>query len=134
MAKTIDFDRLARDWIAAWNAHDLEKILSHYAEEVELLSPFVARLTGRKASVVRGKKALRDYFRRGLATYPRLRFEFIRVDPGAGHCVLEYRSVNRLRAAELMEFDEHGKIRRVMVHYFGQTVGEDLPASLAVRS
>ena len=36
----------ARDWVAAWNSHDLDRILSHYAEDVEFRSPFVVALTG----------------------------------------------------------------------------------------
>ena len=31
--------QLAEDWVAAWNAHDLEAIISHYDERVELISP-----------------------------------------------------------------------------------------------
>jgi ketosteroid isomerase-like protein len=58
-----DFTRQAQEWIAAWNAHDLEQILAHYAEDVELISPFVAKLTGRSEGVVRGKAALRELFR-----------------------------------------------------------------------
>ena len=114
---TLDFAGHSQDWLAAWNAHDLERILAHYAEDVELISPFVARLTGRSEGVLRGKAALRDFFARGLNAYPPLRFEFIRLYPGVRNCVLEYRSVNGLLAAELMEFDEQGKVRRVLAHY-----------------
>ena len=39
-------ERLAREWVEAWNAHDLERILSHYAEDVEFASPFVAAILG----------------------------------------------------------------------------------------
>jgi ketosteroid isomerase-like protein len=35
--------KLANHWIAAWNAHDLEQILSHYNDAVELTSPAAAR-------------------------------------------------------------------------------------------
>src|SRR6266581_4159724 len=103
----IDFTNQAQEWIAAWNAHDLERILAHYSEDVELVSPFVAKLTGRSEGVVRGKAALRDYFARGLQAYPALRFDFIRLYPGVRSCVLEYHSVNGLRTTEVMEFDEH---------------------------
>lgn len=114
---TFDFARHAQEWIAAWNAHDLERILAHYADDVELTSPFVAKLTGRSEGSVRGKAALRDYFARGLQAYPSLRFDFIRLYAGVRSCVLEYHSVNGLRTAELMEFDEQGKVRRVLAHY-----------------
>lgn len=31
----------AREWIAAWNAHDLERILSHYTDDFEMSSPLI---------------------------------------------------------------------------------------------
>ena len=113
----VDFASHAREWIAAWNAHDLERILAHYADDVELISPFVAKLTGQSGGLLCGKAALRDCFARGLEAYPALQFDFIRVYVGVQSCVLEYRSVNGLRAAEMLEFDEQGKVQRVLAHY-----------------
>jgi ketosteroid isomerase-like protein len=113
----MDFDSHAREWLAAWNAHDLDRILALYAADVEFFSPFIVRLAGHPDGVLRGKSALRDYFARGLAAYPNLKFEFIRLYSGVRSCVLEYRSVNHLRAAETMEFDAAGKVCRVQAHY-----------------
>jgi mannose-6-phosphate isomerase-like protein (cupin superfamily) len=113
----IDYAAHALTWIEAWNAHDLEAILSHYADDVELTSQFVAALTGRSDGTIRGKAALRDYFQRALEAYPDLRFQFVQLSTGVRSCVLEYRSVNRLRAAETLEFDARGKVRRVLAHY-----------------
>jgi ketosteroid isomerase-like protein len=31
--------RLAEEWYAAWNDHDLERILSHYSDVVVFVSP-----------------------------------------------------------------------------------------------
>ena len=36
----------AQEWIAAWNSHDLDRILSHYAEDVEVTSPLVEMIMG----------------------------------------------------------------------------------------
>ncbi len=36
----IDAAAFAREWLAAWNSHDLERILSHYATGIVFLSPF----------------------------------------------------------------------------------------------
>jgi hypothetical protein len=52
-----------------------------------------------------------------LRAYPTLRFDFIRLYSGVRSCVLEYDGVNGLRTAEVMEFDEQGKVRRVLAHY-----------------
>lgn len=116
----VDFDRFAKDWIAAWNAHDLERILSHYAEEVEFHSPFVVKLLGHADGKLSGKATLRDYFARGLAAYPELRFEYLMLYPGVQSCVLKYRSVNGLLAAETMEFNNRGQVCRAQVFYVAQ--------------
>jgi len=51
------FDEFCNDWIAAWNAHDLERILSHYREDVLFTSPFAAR-AGARDGVLHGLPAL----------------------------------------------------------------------------
>ena len=35
---------LANLWVAAWNAHDLDLIMAHYEDAVELTSPVAAQL------------------------------------------------------------------------------------------
>ncbi len=113
----VDFTGLTADWISAWNAHDLERILSHYADNVEFFSPFILKLLGKQDGKISGKAALRDYFARGLAAYPDLQFEHLRLYAGVRSCVLEYRSVNNLVAAETMEVDDTGRIVRAVAHY-----------------
>lgn len=113
----IDFAVHAQEWIAAWNSHDLDRIMTHYADGVELVSPIAIKLTGCSDGVVRGKTLLRKYFARGLEAYPALRFDFIRLYPGVRSCVVEYLSINDLVSAELMEFDANGQICRVLAHY-----------------
>ena len=61
-APTTDLKAWAQDWIAAWNSRSRKRILSHYADEVEFHSPFVARLLGKRRSCLKGIGALRDYF------------------------------------------------------------------------
>ena len=35
-------ERLASEWIAAWNDHDLERILAHYTDDFTMSSPRIA--------------------------------------------------------------------------------------------
>ena len=35
-----DAECFAADWLAAWNAHDLDAIIEHYDEDVVFSSPF----------------------------------------------------------------------------------------------
>lgn len=110
-------ERFAADWIAAWNRHDLDAILSHYSGDIEFTSPFVGRLLGDEDGVVRGINALRDYFGRALAAYPDLWFSEPNVLASPEVFVIYYRSVNDLWAAELMRTNQAGKIDRVSVTY-----------------
>ena len=87
----------AADWYAAWNAHDLERILSHYANDVEMASPLVSALTGEADGRIVGKEALRAYFAAGLEKYPELHFEPLELFVGVSSLVLRY--VERGRAA-----------------------------------
>jgi len=57
--------KLAEHWIAAWNAHDLDLILAHYEDAIELTSPVAAQLLGTADGKVIGKANLKAYFRRG---------------------------------------------------------------------
>jgi hypothetical protein len=105
-----------RDWISAWNAHDIDRILSHYRDDVEFISPLAAR-AGAPHGKLSGRSALRAYFERGLATYPGLHFQPIAALGGVGSIALHYRAVEDREAIEVMELDAAGKVRRAVVHY-----------------
>lgn len=109
-------DAFAVEWVAAWNRHDLDAILAHYADGVVFTSPFAARLTGDPAGTVRGKEALRAYFA-ALARFPDLRFRLRHALPGVGSLVIVYDSVEGLLAAEVFEFDPASKVNRMTCHY-----------------
>ena len=107
----------ATEWIEAWNSHDLDRILSHYAEEVEFYSPLAERLVGAAGGLVRGRDALREYFALGLAAYPDLRFEPIGALAGASSIALHYRSVGGREAIEVVDLGPDGLIQRAAAHY-----------------
>jgi predicted ester cyclase len=110
-------EKLAQAWAAAWNAHDLDAILSHYEEAVELTSPAAAQLLGAPEGRVVGKANLRAYFQRGLQAYPELHFQLENVLCGIQSVVLYYINQKGTRTAEFMEFSAHGKVARVIAHY-----------------
>jgi ketosteroid isomerase-like protein len=107
----------AREWVEAWNSHDVERILEHYDDEVVLVSPVALNLLKNDGSV-RGKDALRAYFRRGLDAYPDLRFDLIEVLWGLETVVLVYSNNFRgNKTAEVMHMSSAGKVLRVWAHY-----------------
>lgn len=112
-----DAKEFACRWIAAWNSHNLDDILSHYREDVLLTSPVAAKLLGDASGNVRGKSALRDYFARGLEAYPDLHFELLDVMRGLSSIVLCYINQKGTKTAEFMELDGDGKVMRVVANY-----------------
>jgi hypothetical protein len=107
----------AHHWVASWNAHDLEQIMSHYEETIELTSPVAAKLLGEPDGKVVGKANLQAYFQRGLQAYPELHFHLEDVLWGLNTIVLYYINQKGTRTAEFMELSPVGKVKRVIAHY-----------------
>lgn len=109
----------AEEWLSAWNSHDLDAIMSHYAAEIVLTSPVAARLLNDSSGAVTGKVALRNYFKRGLEAYPKLAFELLDVMWGLSSVILYYRNQHGTRTGEFMELDANLKVTRVVANYGG---------------
>jgi hypothetical protein len=109
--------KLANQWVSAWNAHDLDSIMAHYEDQVELTSPVAAKLLGKPDGRVIGKANLRAYFQRGLEAYPELQFRLEDVLWGLNSVVLYYANQKGTRTAEFMELSAVGKVARVVANY-----------------
>ena len=109
--------QFAKDWVRAWNSHDLDAIVAHYGPDVVLTSPVAARLLGDQSGTVTGREALRSYFQRGLEAFPNLAFELVDVMWGLSSVVLYYVNQKGTKSGEFMEFDGSGKIIRVVANY-----------------
>jgi hypothetical protein len=109
----------AAHWIQAWNSRNLDEIMSHYAEDVILISPVAAKILNDPSGTVKGKHALRAYFQRGLEAYPNLKFDLVDVLWGLSSVVLYYVNQRSTRTGEFMELDSNGKVVRVVANYNG---------------
>jgi ketosteroid isomerase-like protein len=107
----------AREWVEAWNSHDLARILSHYEEDVTLISPRAKLVLGVADGAVRGKAALGDYLRAALVKVPDLKFTLDRVFAGVDSVVIEFHTNDGRHGAEFMDFGINGKVARVLAHY-----------------
>jgi hypothetical protein len=108
---------LANHWVAAWNNHDLDAIMAHYDDEVELTSPVAAQLLGTPDGRIVGKANLRAYFQRGLDAYPELHFGLVDVLWGVNSVVLYYTNQKGTHTAEFLELSATGKVTRVVANY-----------------
>ena len=108
---------LANHWVAAWNSHNLDSIITHYDDAIELTSPVAAQLLGMSDGRVVGKANLRAYFQRGLEAYPDLHFRLEGVLWGINTVLLYYTNQKGTRTAEFMELSATGKVARVVANY-----------------
>ena len=102
----------AKEWIAAWNSHDLDRILSHYVEDFEMSSPLIIERKIDSSGVLRGKVAIREYWAAGLAAVPPLEFELIDVHVGVNSIGILYRSIGRRRVIEMLTFNDQREVIR----------------------
>ena len=109
--------KIAHQWVKAWNERDLDKIMSHYEDDILLISPLAANILDKPNGTVSGKKALRNYFQKGLEIYPNLRFDLQDIMWGLSSLVLYYVNQNGTKAGEFMEISTSGKISKVIAHY-----------------
>ncbi|MGR8929881.1 MAG: nuclear transport factor 2 family protein [Gammaproteobacteria bacterium] len=108
----------AKDWIESWNTHDINRVMSHYDDDVEYFSIFLGKLTNNKTGTLRGKENVKEYLSKALGAYPNLHFKLLNVFVGVASMVLHYQSVNNLIAAEVFELNAQGLASRVQCHYY----------------
>lgn len=107
----------ANAWIDAWNRHDIDLIMAHYADPPEHCSPLIVERLGLADGTIRERAALEAYFRRGLGAEPPLRFELVDVVPGVSSVALHYRNHRGRTVIEVMSLDAEHKVTRSAVHY-----------------
>lgn len=113
----LDFAQsFVQEWIAAWNSHNLERILSHYADGFEMHSPFIVERMGEPSGMLRGKEQVRPYWEKGLAD-GRLHFTLEEVFAGVSSIAIRYRRHTGHSAVEVLFFGPDYKIIRGVAHY-----------------
>lgn len=103
-------NRFAADWIAAWNSHDLDRVLAHYADDFEMNSPTIIRIAGEPSGRLKGKARVRAYWTQALRKFPDLRFEPVATLLGVNSVTLCYRGVNGVMSADAFVFGAGGKV------------------------
>ena len=110
-------EQFAVEWIAAWNSHDLPAILSHYTEDFEMASPFIAQVMNEPSGKLQGKANVAAYWTKGLERSPDLHFELQAVLTGAESVTLDYRNHRGQMVAEVFYFAADGKVQKAAAHY-----------------
>lgn len=99
--------RIANSWFAAFNAHDLDALLALYADDAAHYSPKLKARMPETEGWIRGKQALRDWWRGAFERLPTLRYEVVKLTADADQVFIEYiRHVadeEDLRVGEVLE-------------------------------
>jgi ketosteroid isomerase-like protein len=107
----------AADWIDAWNAHDLDRVLSHYADDFEMSSPVIIQVAHEPSGTLRGKAAVGAYWKKALELIPDLHFQLISVLVGVTSITLYYKGARGRLAAEVFHFGAEQKVAKAFAHY-----------------
>jgi hypothetical protein len=101
----------------AWNARNLEKILTFYSEDFELTSPHIKKRLGIEDGTLRGKARVREWWQRVLEKVPDLSSELIAVAEGVDSVSYIFKSsYTNAIAVSVFFFDAEGKIKKELYH------------------
>jgi ketosteroid isomerase-like protein len=116
MLELLQARKMAEHWCDAWNRRDLDAIMQHYTDNVELNSPFVVEHLGNADGWVRGKDNLRAYFAMGLKI-PGLHMELVDVLLSVEAVTILYRRETGSLVADVIELDGSRRGSRVHACY-----------------
>jgi hypothetical protein len=106
----LDAIEFSREWVSAWNAHDVEAVLAHFHDDVVFTSPVALELLPETNGVVRGKSALRAYWVTALARIPELEFTIESVYQGINTVVINYRNQAGGLVNEVLRFTDENLV------------------------
>ena len=110
-------EHFAADWIDSWNAHDLDRVLAHYADDFAMSSPIIVELAAEPSGTLSGKTAVRAYWAKALRLIPDLRFDLVSVLLGVSSIALYYKGARGRLVAEVFFFDASRKVAKAFAHY-----------------
>jgi ketosteroid isomerase-like protein len=105
-----DLAALGRTWVDAWNSHDLERVLSLYAEDIEMTSDRIPALGFAACGTLRGKESLRAYWSKALTLIPNLHFTLIDTYVSPDSVVVFYENERGKKICEYLRLNAEGCI------------------------
>ena len=88
--KVSQLTHIAEQWFDAFNAHDLERLLSLYHNEAQHYSPKLKIRMPETNGLIKGKSALRKWWKDSFDRLPTLQYEVIRLTPYQDRVFMEY--------------------------------------------
>jgi len=121
-----DLAALGRQWIAAWNSRDLERVLALYADDSEMTSDRIPALGFDASGTLRGKDNLRAYWGKALQL---LHFTLIDLFISPDSVIVVYDNERGNRICEYLRLDADGRIAQGSANHL---VHQDAAGSSAI--
>ena len=104
-------EAIATEWFAAFNTHDLERLLALYHDQAQHFSPKLKIRKPETNGFVTGKDALREWWRDAFDRLPSLQYQVTSLTANSERVFMEYvRKVSGepdLLVAEVLEIREN---------------------------
>lgn len=85
-----ELQTIARKWFDAFNDHNLEELLSLYDDHAEHYSPKLKLRHPETNGLIKGKGALREWWKGAFERLKTLRYELVRLTPYEDRVFMEY--------------------------------------------
>lgn len=114
-------EKIAGQWFAAFNNHNLENLLALYDEQAAHYSPKLKIRQPESNGLVSGKQALRAWWKDAFERLPELHYEVTSLTANTGRVFMEYiRKVPGeadMLVAEVLEINQNGLIIASRVYH-----------------
>ncbi|MEO6302213.1 MAG: nuclear transport factor 2 family protein [Bacteroidia bacterium] len=99
--------KIALKWFAAFNTHDLEKLLALYNDNAEHFSPKLKVRQPQTNGLIKGKPALREWWQDAFDRLPTLNYEVLKLTADNEQVFMEYirhvKGEEDLRVGEVLQ-------------------------------
>ncbi len=103
-------NKFSNEWIESWNSHDIDRIISHYADKLKFKSPLIVERYSDPTGTITSNEKLKEYFLIGLTKNPSLSFRLKQTLVGVDGITLYYDNARGGQSAEYFVFNSEGKV------------------------
>jgi hypothetical protein len=110
---TTELNTIAHRWMSAFNAKQLDELLSLYDDKAQHFSPKLKLRHPETQGLIKGKEAMRSWWKDAFERLPTLTYELVRLTPFDNRVFMEY--VRRVEGEEDLYVGEMLEMRNGLI-------------------